>query len=74
MKTELTSNYAVFFRARRHFIIGSPLLGVLGSLCIHHLSPAFIMVFQSPRHLSRGLVERSLVRLGGASLHALSVA
>ena len=25
-------------------------------------------------HLSRGLVERSLVRLGGACLHALSVA
>lgn len=45
------------------------------TVCLHRLLPFFRSVNTlSLCKLSRGLVERSLVRLGGACLHALSVA
>lgn len=74
MRTESASNNAVFFGAGWHFIIGASFLGVLSALCLHHLSPAFVMFAQSSQKLRRGVVEGALLGFSGAGFHALSVA
>lgn len=74
MRTESASNNAVFFGAGWHFIIGASFLGVLGALCLHHLSPAFVMFAQSSQKLRRGLVELSLFIFCRAGFHTRSVA
>ena len=64
----------VMIHSVRLLVISPALRLMAAAFGIHGFFPAFVMVLQSPRHLRRGLVERSLVRLGGACLHALSVA
>lgn len=74
MKTKSANKTRTLFRAGWHFIIGASFLGVLGALCLYHLSPAFIMILQGVHHLRRGLVEGALFGFSGAGFHAVSVA
>ena len=62
------------FRPARLLVVSPALRLMAAAFGFHGFFPAFVMVLQSLHHLRRGLVERSLFRLGGASLHALSVA
>ncbi len=64
----------VLIHSVRLLVVSLPLRLMAAAFVFHGFCPALIMVTQSLYHLSRGLVERSLVRLGGACLHALSVA
>lgn len=54
--------------------IGASFFGVLGALCLHHLSPALVMILQGVHHLGRWPVEDALLEFGGAGFHAVSVA
>ena len=64
----------VLIHSVRLLVVSLALRLMAAAFGFHGFCPALIMKTKSACHLSRGLVERSLVRLGGACHHALSVA
>ncbi len=64
----------VMIHSVRLLVVSLPLRLMAAAFVFHRFCPALIMKTKSQRHLRRSLVERSLFRLGGACLHALSVA
>lgn len=74
MTKESANKTGALFRPARLLVVSLALRLMAAAFGFHGFCPALVMVLQSLHHLSRWLVERSLVRLGGASLHAVSVA